>query len=84
MQLKLAVERTKMLQEKKEAIAKKDRKEISNLIGRHKEESARIKVEGIIAEDVRRQRRYRSERVHSRKLTLSPPIRRFTLNYWRF
>lgn len=51
-QLKLAVERTKMLQEKKEAIAKKDRKEISHLIQRHKEESARIKVEGIIAEDV--------------------------------
>lgn len=54
-QLKLAVERTKMLQEKKEAIAKKDRKEISHLIQRHKEESARIKCEGIIAEDVRRE-----------------------------
>lgn len=55
-QLKLAVERMKMLQTKQEAIAKKDRKEIANLIERHKEETARIKTEGIIAEDVSRSR----------------------------
>lgn len=56
-QLKLAIERTKMLQEKKEAIAKKERKEISALIARGKEETARIKTEGIIAEDVSTRRR---------------------------
>lgn len=51
-QLKLAVERTKMLQHKKEAIAKKDRRDIANLVERGKLETARIKTEGIIAEDV--------------------------------
>lgn len=58
-QLKLAIERTKMLQEKKEAIAKKERKEISSLIARGKDETARIKTEGIIAEDVSERRRQR-------------------------
>ncbi|CAO1629750.1 unnamed protein product [Parajaminaea phylloscopi] len=51
-QLKLAVERTKMLQEKKEAIAKKERKEIAALVEKGKEETARIKTEGMIAEDI--------------------------------
>lgn len=41
-----------MLQHKKEAIAKKERKEIAGLIERGKEETARIKTEGIIGEDV--------------------------------
>lgn len=41
-----------MLQKKKEAIAKKERKEIAALVERGKEETARVKTEGIIAEDV--------------------------------
>ncbi|PWN51808.1 DUF292-domain-containing protein [Violaceomyces palustris] len=51
-QLKLAVQRTKMLQEKKEAMAKRARREIATLVEKGKIETARIKTEGIIAEDI--------------------------------
>ncbi|EPQ25878.1 uncharacterized protein PFL1_06552 [Pseudozyma flocculosa PF-1] len=51
-QLKLSVQRTKMLQEKKEAMAKKARRDIAALVERGKLETARIKTEGLIAEDI--------------------------------
>ena len=52
-QLKLAVQRTKMLQEKMEAMQKADRREIATLIERSKLETARVKTEGLINNDVR-------------------------------
>lgn len=51
-QLKLVVQRLKMLQEKKTSMAKKDRREVASLVERGKVETARIKTEGVIAEDV--------------------------------
>lgn len=52
MQLKLSSQRCSLLQEKKNAIAKKDRREIASLVERGKIETARIKTEGLIGEDV--------------------------------
>ncbi|KDN43005.1 DUF292-domain-containing protein [Tilletiaria anomala UBC 951] len=51
-QLKLAIQRTKMLQEKMEAMQKTARKEISALIERGKTETARVKTEGLINTDI--------------------------------
>ncbi|KAN0059880.1 Vacuolar protein sorting-associated protein ist1 [Thecaphora frezii] len=51
-QLKLSVQRTRMLQEKKEAIAKRARRDIASLVEKGKLETARIKTEGLIAEDI--------------------------------
>jgi vacuolar protein sorting-associated protein IST1 len=51
-QLKLTAQRCSLLQEKKNAIAKKERREIASLIERGKLETARVKTEGIIGEDI--------------------------------
>ncbi|KAF8527594.1 DUF292-domain-containing protein [Hysterangium stoloniferum] len=51
-QLRLAVQRLRMLQEKKSAQAKSARRDIATLIERGKLETARIKVENIINEDI--------------------------------
>ncbi|TKY85357.1 hypothetical protein EX895_005519 [Sporisorium graminicola] len=51
-QLKLTIQRCKMLQEKKEAMAKQARRDISALVEKGKLETARIKTEGIISEDI--------------------------------
>lgn len=50
-QLKLAVNRLKMLQAKKRSISQNQRKEIATLLEAGKVESARIRVEHIIRED---------------------------------
>ncbi|GAA5797863.1 hypothetical protein HPULCUR_003259 [Helicostylum pulchrum] len=51
-QLKLAINRLKMLQAKKTSLNQQNRKEIGNLLERGKEESARIRVEHIIRDDL--------------------------------
>lgn len=51
-QLKLTVQRCKMLQDKKEAMLKQSRRDIAALIEKGKLETARIKTEGIISEDI--------------------------------
>ncbi len=51
-QLKLAVQRTKMLQEKMEAMQKQARREIATLVEKSKIETARVKTEGLINTDV--------------------------------
>ncbi|KAI0035128.1 regulator of Vps4 activity in the MVB pathway-domain-containing protein [Vararia minispora EC-137] len=51
-QLRLAVQRLRTLQEKKEAQAKAARRDVATLLERNKVETARIKVENIINEDV--------------------------------
>ncbi|CEH19066.1 Spindle pole body protein [Ceraceosorus bombacis] len=51
-QLKLVVQRLKMLQEKKTSMSKKDRRDVASLVERGKVETARIKTEGVIAEDI--------------------------------
>jgi len=50
-QLRLAVSRLKMLQNKKASINAQQRREIASLLEKGKEESARIRVEHIIRED---------------------------------
>ncbi|THH19380.1 hypothetical protein EW146_g1782 [Bondarzewia mesenterica] len=51
-QLRLSVQRLRTLQEKKEAQAKASRRDIATLLEREKIETARIKVENIIHEDI--------------------------------
>lgn len=51
-QLKLTAQRCQMLQGKKEALAKTARKEIAGLVERGKLETARIKTEGLIGDDI--------------------------------
>ncbi|KAL0951788.1 hypothetical protein HGRIS_008458 [Hohenbuehelia grisea] len=51
-QLRLSVQRLRTLQQKKEAQAKAARRDIASLIERGKIETARIKVEGLINEDI--------------------------------
>lgn len=51
-QLRLAVQRLRMLQEKKTAQAKSSRRDIATLVERGRLETARIKVENIINEDI--------------------------------
>ncbi|RIA90576.1 regulator of Vps4 activity in the MVB pathway-domain-containing protein [Glomus cerebriforme] len=50
-QLKLAVNRLKLMQQKKNSINKQQRREIASLLEISKTESAKIRVEGIIRED---------------------------------
>jgi len=50
-QLRLAVNRLKMLQQKKASISAQQRREIAQLLEKGKEESAKIRVEHIIRED---------------------------------
>ena len=51
-QLKLAIQRSRMLQEKKAALHKKVRLEIAELVERQKLESARVKTESLIMDDI--------------------------------
>lgn len=51
-QLKLSRERLRLLQQKKTQIAKATRREVAGLLEKGKLESARIKVEGLLAEDL--------------------------------
>ncbi|KAK1233071.1 Vacuolar protein sorting-associated protein ist1 [Marasmius sp. AFHP31] len=51
-QLRLSVQRLRTLQQKKEAQAKAARRDIASLVERGKIETAKIKVEGIINEDI--------------------------------
>ncbi|KAJ7610924.1 DUF292-domain-containing protein [Roridomyces roridus] len=51
-QLRLSVQRLRTLQQKKEAQAKASRRDIASLLERGKVETARIKVETIINEDI--------------------------------
>jgi len=51
-QLRLAVQRLRMLQEKKEALAKSSRRDIATLLERGRVETARVKVEAIIGDDI--------------------------------
>ncbi|WFD03477.1 Vacuolar protein sorting-associated protein ist1 [Malassezia obtusa] len=52
-QLKLATQRARMLQEKKESLAKQARRDIADLVHRGKLETARVKTESLILDDVR-------------------------------
>ena len=51
-QLKLAIQRAHMLQEKQESLAKKARREIADLVAIGKLETARVKSESLIMQDV--------------------------------
>ncbi|GAA6007807.1 hypothetical protein JCM11491_003971 [Sporobolomyces phaffii] len=51
-QLKLSIQRTRILATKKSQLAKATRREIANLLDKGKVESARIKVEGIMHDDL--------------------------------
>ncbi|KAI9320867.1 DUF292-domain-containing protein [Dichotomocladium elegans] len=51
-QLKLAINRLKMLQAKKTSLCQHQRREIAMLLDKGKEESARVRVEHIIREDL--------------------------------
>ncbi|AOA66244.1 Putative vacuolar protein sorting-associated protein [Komagataella phaffii CBS 7435] len=50
--LKMAISRLRHLQEKKSALTKQQRRQMGDLLIQRKEESARIRVEGIIREDI--------------------------------
>ncbi|CAE6476255.1 unnamed protein product [Rhizoctonia solani] len=51
-QLRLAVQRLRMVQQKQEALAKKARRDIATLVEKGKIETARVRVENIINEDI--------------------------------
>ncbi|KAL8802016.1 MAG: hypothetical protein Q9182_004093 [Xanthomendoza sp. 2 TL-2023] len=51
-QLKLAISRLRMVQQKDTAIAKQQRRQMAHLLEQGKEESARIRVENIIRSDI--------------------------------
>lgn len=51
-QLKLAINRLRMLQAKKTSLNQQNRREIGTLLEKGKEESARIRVEHIIRDDL--------------------------------
>lgn len=51
-QLKLAIQRLRTLQEKKSAMAKKSRREIADLLLKTRVETARLRVEGLIQDDI--------------------------------
>ncbi|KAH8110584.1 DUF292-domain-containing protein [Phellopilus nigrolimitatus] len=51
-QLRIAVQRLRLLQEKKEAQAKTARRDIATLLEQRKIEKARVRVENIITEDI--------------------------------
>ncbi|WFD23224.1 Vacuolar protein sorting-associated protein ist1 [Malassezia equina] len=51
-QLKLAIQRAHMLQAKKEALAKRTRLEIAELVDRGRMETARVKTESLILDDI--------------------------------
>lgn len=49
---RLSVQRLRMLQEKKEALAKKARRDIATLLEKGKLETAKLRVESMINEDI--------------------------------
>lgn len=51
-QIKLAIQRLRTLQEKKLAMAKKSRREIADLLLKDRVETARLRVEGLIGDDI--------------------------------
>jgi len=51
-QLRLAVQRLRILQDKKEALAKKSRRDIATLLEKSKIETAKLRVESMINEDI--------------------------------
>jgi len=51
-QLRLAVQRLRILQEKKEALAKKSRRDIATLLEKGKVETAKLRTETMINEDI--------------------------------
>ena len=51
-QLKLSIQRLRTLQEKKLALAKKSRRDIADLLLKNRIETARLRVEGLIQDDI--------------------------------
>ncbi|KAL7424821.1 Vacuolar protein sorting-associated protein ist1 [Cryptotrichosporon argae] len=51
-QIKLSIQRLRTLQEKHLALAKKSRREIADLVARGRAETAKLRVEGIIQDDI--------------------------------
>jgi hypothetical protein len=51
-QIKLSIQRLRTLQEKKLALAKKSRREIADLLLKNRVETARLRVEGLIQDDI--------------------------------
>ncbi|GAA5967040.1 hypothetical protein JCM11641_000421 [Rhodosporidiobolus odoratus] len=51
-QLKLAIQRVRLLQQKRTQLAKQTRREVASQLEKGKQESARIKVEGLLSEDL--------------------------------
>jgi len=51
-QLKMSVNRLRLMQQKQTALAKQARRELAQLLDQGKEESAKIRVENIIREDL--------------------------------
>lgn len=51
-QLKLSIQRLRTLQEKKLALAKKSRRDIADLLLKNRVETARLRVEGLIQDDI--------------------------------
>lgn len=52
MQIKLSIQRLRTLQEKKLALAKKSRRDIADLIAKSRVETAKLRVEGMIQDDI--------------------------------
>ncbi|ORY35024.1 regulator of Vps4 activity in the MVB pathway-domain-containing protein [Naematelia encephala] len=51
-QIRLSIQRLRTLQEKKSALAKKSRREIADLLIKSRVETARLRVEGLIQDDI--------------------------------
>jgi hypothetical protein len=51
-QIKLSIQRLRTLQEKKLALAKKSRRDIADLLQKNRTETARLRVEGLIQDDI--------------------------------
>ncbi|WRT69397.1 uncharacterized protein IL334_006381 [Kwoniella shivajii] len=51
-QIKLSIQRLRTLQEKKLALAKLSRREIADLVGKGRIETARLRVEGLVQDDI--------------------------------
>ena len=52
MQIRLSIQRLRTLQEKKLALAKKYRRDIADLLQKGRAETARLRVEGLIQDDI--------------------------------
>ncbi|WVW86591.1 hypothetical protein I302_108641 [Kwoniella bestiolae CBS 10118] len=51
-QIKLSIQRLRTLQEKKLALAKASRREIADLLNKNRVETARLRVEGLVQDDI--------------------------------